>query len=94
MFQAIKALTASSLFSSDVMTPEDYKFMEYITEYGKSYGTVAEYKSRAELFKETEAYIKAWNADHTKTSTLGHNQFSDFTMEEKRQRNGFKSLAD
>ena len=80
--------------SSAPMTPEDYKFMEYIVKHGKSYATVAEYNSRAKLFKETEDYIKAWNADHTKTSTLGHNQFSDFTMEEKRQRNGFKSLAD
>ena len=90
MFQAIKALTASTLYSSDVMTPEDYKFMEYITEYGKSYGTVAEFQFRLTQFKQRHADIEAFNADKNNTHKVGHNEFSDMTYAEMKKRNGYK----
>ena len=39
------------------MTDIDYKFINYVSEYGKSYATVEEYKARMENFIKTENYI-------------------------------------
>ena len=80
---AFKAATA-------LMAPEDYEFMKFITEHGKSYGTVAEFNFRAEIFKQKHAAIQAFNADVNNTHTLGHNFFSDMTYEELKARNGYK----
>ena len=90
MFAAVKAATASTLFSGDLMAPADYKFMEFVTEYGKSYGTVAEFKFRSEQFKARHAEIEAFNADSNNTHVVGHNEFSDFTQAEMKARNGYK----
>ena len=65
--------------ASALITPEDYEFMKYITEHGKSYGTVAEFNFRAEIFKKKHAAIEAFNADPNNTHTVGHNLFSDMT---------------
>ncbi len=90
MFAAVKAATASTLFSGNLMTPEDYKFMEFVTEYGKSYGTVAEFQFRSAAFKKRHAEIEAFNADANNTHVVGHNEFSDYTYAEMKARNGYK----
>jgi C1A family cysteine protease len=72
------------------MAPEDYKFMEHVTEYGLSYGTVAEFKYRSEVFKKRHAEIEAFNADTNNTHVVGHNEFSTYTYGEMKVRNGFK----
>jgi len=43
-------------------SPMDYKFMEWISEYGKTYGTKAEFEFRSALFKENLAHIEEHNA--------------------------------
>ena len=55
MFTAVKA--ASLFTAGDVLTPEDYEFMKFVTEHGKSYGTVAEFQFRAAQFKKKHAEI-------------------------------------
>jgi hypothetical protein len=60
-----------------LMTPEDYEFMAYITEYGKFYATKEEYKFRAGIFKESLNTIKTHNANPEETHTLGLNHLSD-----------------
>jgi len=90
MFAAVKAAATSSIFSGDVMTPTDYKFMEHVTQYGKSYGTVAEFKFRSEVFKKRHAEIEAFNADSNNTHVVGHNEFSTYTFDEMKARNGYK----
>ena len=90
MFAAVKAATTSTLFGSELMAPEDYKFMEFVTEYGKSYGTVAEFQFRSAQFKQRHAEIEAFNADANNTHVVGHNEFSDYTHAEMKARNGYK----
>jgi len=90
MFAAVKAATASTLFTADLMAPEDYKFMEFVTQYGKSYGTVAEFQFRSAQFKQRHAEIEAFNADANNTHVVGHNEFSDYTHAEMKARNGYK----
>ena len=83
-------LIAAATSASPPMTSEDYKFMEYITNHGKSYGTVAEFDFRSALFKKRHAQIEAFNADPANTHVLGHNDFSDRTPEEMKAKNGYR----
>merc|ERR1711990_1402267 len=55
--------------------------MEFITNHGKSYSTLAEYKSRLEHFSQKDVLINAHNATES-TYTLGHNKMSDWTQDE------------
>ena len=97
---AIAALTGGSFIfntPSDVkyfddhrISADEYKFMEYISEFGKSYETVSEFKMRREQFITRHNEIEAWNADKNNTHILGHNKFSDLTHAEMKKRNGYK----
>ena len=40
------ATSAYGLNSGDVISETEYKFMSYVSEYNRSFGTVAEYKFR------------------------------------------------
>jgi len=85
-----KAPSNVQLFATDRLTPEDYKFMEYVTEYGKSYGTVAEFMFRKEQFVARHNFIEGFNADTNNTHTVGHNEFSDKTYAEMKKMNGYQ----
>ena len=74
--------------ATKLMAPEEYAFMSFITEFGRSYGTTAEYKFRLDVFANKLAFINKWNADETNTHKLGVNQFMDRTPEEMKKRLG------
>ena len=84
-----KAPSNVKLFADDRLTDEDYKFMSYVSEYGKSYGTVAEFMFRKEHFTTRHRQIEAWNSGN-ETHTLGHNHFSDRTYAEMKKLNGYQ----
>ena len=67
------AATASSTVES--------AFMGYITQFGKSYGTIAEYQLRLEQFTRNYADVMQHNASES-SFKLGFNQMSDWTQEE------------
>lgn len=66
-----------------------FDFINYVTEYGKHYGTKAEYEYRLNLFKQTDAHINGHNSKN-ETHTLGHNHMSDWSEEEYRNLLGYK----
>jgi C1A family cysteine protease len=84
-----KAPSNVQLAATDRLTAEDYKFMEFVTNYGKSYGTVAEFMFRKEQFVARHNEIEAFNADTNNTHTVGHNMFSDKTFAEMKKLNGY-----
>jgi cathepsin L len=84
-----KAPSGVKLFADDKLSGEDYKFMAYVSEYGKSYGTVAEFMFRKEQFVTRHNEIEAFNADANNTHTVGHNLFSDKTFAEMKKLNGY-----
>jgi C1A family cysteine protease len=84
-----KAPSNVKLFADDRLSDEDYKFMAYVSEYGKSYGTVAEFMFRKEHFTTRHRQIEAWNSGN-ETHTLGHNHFSDRTYAEMKKLNGYQ----
>merc|ERR1719440_2681585 len=84
----------SQLFLSERLTEEEMMYMQYVTEYGKSYGTKAEFEFRFEQFKQTLAKMSEHNAQNENQSTVGHNQFSDWTTAEYKKLLGYKPRAD
>lgn len=79
---------AGFLSQDNLMTAQDYKFMQFVGEQGKSYGTRAEYDFRAAIFKKTLAENELHNNAPGATSTVGINEMSDWTEEEVSRRFG------
>ena len=57
MFNKLLAAFGAKHSTDNLMTAADYEFMKYVTEYGKMYGTKAEFNLRSELFKKQLAHI-------------------------------------
>jgi cathepsin L len=87
-----QAPAGTQLFSGELMTAEDHEFIRYVAEYGKSYGTKAEFEFRSAQFKETLQKIEEHNSQNG-TSQVAINQFSDKTKEEMSRRLGYKASA-
>ena len=55
------------------------RFMQFITEFGKNYGTVEEFQVRYEQWAQKDLYIQEHNSSNASASyTLGHNKMSDW----------------
>ena len=74
----IVASLAGSALGVELMEQSDYEFMKYVSEYGKSYGTKAEFEFRKNIFKQTLADIEQINSQNG-TSTVGINFLADMT---------------
>ena len=86
-----QAPAGTQLFQSEIMTAEDHEFIRYVAEYGKSYGTKAEFEFRAAQFKQNLAQIAEHNSQNGQTSTVGINQFTDKTPSEMKRMNGYRA---
>jgi C1A family cysteine protease len=67
-----------------LLTEDDYEFFRYVANYGKSYGTKAEFEFRAAEFKRKLALIREHNSSND-THTIGVNKFTDFTPQEMKR---------
>ena len=76
----------------ETVAPSEYAFMKYVSDFGKSYGTVAEYKFRLAQFQERLAQHAEHNSQNGATSTQGVNFLSDRTDAEIKKMNGFKQM--
>jgi len=86
-----KVLAALGLKAHEhLMTPADYEYMKYISEYGKQYATRSEFDLRAGIFKENLKAIEEHNASG-QTHQLGLNHLSDWTHDEYKQLLGYKA---
>lgn len=83
------ALALSSAAIAAPMTDVEYKFINYVAKYGKSYGTKEEYSFRMNIFAEKLNEIEAINARQT-DSFHGVNKFTDRTQYEMGQMLGGK----
>jgi len=87
---AVAALIAnvSALNVEELMTGADYQFLDFVTTYGRSYGTKEEFDFRSAVFKQKLAYNEAHNAQNLGW-TLGTNHLSDMTDAETQKLLGF-----
>jgi len=70
--------------------PTEFKFMQHLAKFAKSYLEVEEFNARLAFFEARDAIIEASNAIEA-NFTLGHNQFSDWSREEYTAMLGAKS---
>jgi C1A family cysteine protease len=87
---AVATLTA--LVAATPMTDIEYRFINYVAKFGKSYGTKEEYSFRLEQFANIEAAIQQSNASEA-SFVLGHNKFSDYTHDEYKKMLGYKAVT-
>ena len=92
LVSSASAAVLGSQAAPELLTAADYKFFEYVSTYGRSYGTKAEFEFRKAIFAEKLAFIEAWNADETNTSTVGINKFTDRTDAEMSKIYGYKPV--
>jgi cathepsin L len=83
----------AATLETELLTSADYKFMEFITEHGRSYATKAEFQFRSKIFKQTLAEVEALNAENG-TSTHEINFLADWTPAERKRLNGFKGAKE
>jgi len=85
------AAAIAGLAAATPMTAMEYKFIDFIAKFGKSYATREEYEFRMAQFAEVDAYIEEINAAQS-DSFHAHNLFSDLTRNEYRQRLGYQPV--
>ena len=88
------ALLLASASAFESLNEIDYLFMDYVTRFGKSYGTRAEFEFRKQMFAKTHKIVEEWNGQKDATHELGHNAFSDLTVDERKQKLGFKPISE
>lgn len=71
--------------ASDLLTEGDYKFIDFVSKTGRSYGTRAEFEFRSNIFKNNLAKFEEWNNQEGQTSYVGVNDFSDRTEDEMKK---------
>jgi len=74
-------ILASVIGAAMALSEIESSFLGYITEFGKSYNTVAEYEHRLENFAVMHSFIQVRNAEQNDYK-VGHNKMSDWTHEE------------
>ena len=85
----MKTIIATALTCAvSAIHPTGFKFMQYLSQQGKSYKTIEEFSMRLENFEKTDSFIHEWNANKEHTSSVGHNFLSDWTVEEKKKLTG------
>jgi C1A family cysteine protease len=86
------AAILATVSSAKVFTEMDFKFMNYVNKFGKSYKDVEEFNLRAALFAKWDAEIAVHQMNET-TSTHDHNFLSDWTAAEKTSLLGLKNMV-
>merc|ERR1719246_90238 len=86
----MKTFFAAALCAFASANDMEGRFMQWISEHGRSYGTVEEYKFRMAEFARTDAQIENHNQSNS-TYTQGHNKMSDWTSAEYKRLLGYRA---
>ena len=84
--------TIPLLFSAVSAIDVEQAFVDYLTKYGKSYGTKEEYMFRLSLFSKKLAFIEEFNAADGDHHHVGLNYMSDWTQYEYKRLLGYKPI--
>jgi len=66
-------------------------FLQFASIFGKEYKTSKEFRTKERFFKEAHRKILKHNNKRKRTSTVGHNEFSDWSEEELKKLSGLKT---
>lgn len=76
--------------NQEILAGAEEKFMTYVSEYGKSYGTKEEFQFRLAEFAKTLIAIEEHNKKEDETHKLGISFLSDWTAEERQRLLGYR----
>ena len=91
-FAALVGAAAAHNLQNDLISATEYQFMGFVSAYGRSYATTAEYNFRLAQFTKRVEEHQRWNAVEGQTSTQGVNHLTDRTDDEIKMLNGFKQM--
>jgi len=77
---------------SGIISHQERQFFDYVSQFGKSYGTKSEYRFRLDEFSKKLAEIEEHNANPDKTHVLGVNTYTDWTKDEFKRLLGYVSV--
>ena len=89
---AVAIGTQSATLDTEILSAQDYQFMEFVSTHGRSFGTKAEFQFRSKVFKNKLAEVERLNAVQD-TAVYGVNAFSDRTESEMKKMLGFNGKA-
>jgi C1A family cysteine protease len=72
------------------LTANDLEYMQFVTKYGKSYGTKEEFEFRYNQYIATREALGQENAQNGNTFSVGVNHFADWTPEEYKRLLGYR----
>ena len=75
----VATVTATEVTTFEVNSQYEQEFMMWAMRFGKSYQSVEEFTLRIGNYIKTHLEIEEFNARPTKTVTLAHNKFSDWS---------------
>jgi len=87
---AVAAANYSATLEAPLMEEADYKFMNFVSQNGRSYATKAEFQFRSQIFKQTLAEIEAINASPEHGHVAEVNFLADMTPAERKRLNSYK----
>ena len=88
----MKTLALATIYglSAAVNNADAYNFMKYMAKHNKEYENAEEYNFRFNEWRKVDRHIELHNSSNA-TWTLGHNHMSDWTDEERKSLNGYRS---
>mmetsp|Transcript_1721 Transcript_1721/g.2237 ORF Transcript_1721/g.2237 Transcript_1721/m.2237 type:complete len:250 (+) Transcript_1721:25-774(+) len=85
---AVAALLGSTV-AFEAISQEESQFMNFVSKFGRSYGTKEEYNFRLKLFSNTVKRLDAINANPKNHFKVEINTFADWTTEERKMLTGY-----
>ena len=80
---AFLSLVANAITENEDLKLNEYKFIEYVSKFGKTYDSVEEFDFRLKHFLTIDEHIELVNSDPESSYKAAHNSFSDLTDHEK-----------
>ena len=78
---------AGIIAAANAISEIELKYASYLAQFSKVINSVDEFAMRMDNFAIMDEFIEEHNAGNS-TYVAGHNQFSDWTSAERKQRNG------
>ena len=86
----MKAFAATATLGAvSAIKPIEMKYMQHIAQFGKTITDVDEFNLRAGEFQRVDEFIELHNSVEGRNFTLGHNEFSDWTVTEQKAMMGY-----
>ena len=93
MFKSAVVGSAAAQLLGKTLSEGDQEFIQFVTKYGKSYASRAEFEARSKIFQEKLAAVTEHNSQNDITHTIAINAFADLSEAEWAKMRGYMPTA-